>query len=129
MIGRANERLLVLDHEERIALVAQVVHDPDEPANIARVEADARFVHDEERVDERRAETGCEIDALHFAAAQGAGGAIEREITDADLAEIPKARADLGPQHPGGRVVRQKGQAGEKNRAPRRPAAQRTRAA
>ena len=51
---------------------------PRHPSDIARMQADARLVHDEERVDERRAETGRQIDALHLAAAQGARGTIER---------------------------------------------------
>ena len=69
MIGRPNDRFLVLDHEQRVAFVAQIVHDANEPADIARMQPDARFVHDEKRVNERRAETRREIDALHFAAA------------------------------------------------------------
>ena len=78
----------MLDDEQRVAFVAQVVHHAHQPADVARMQADARLVHDEERVDERGAETGREVDALHFAAAQGAGGAVEREIADADFAEI-----------------------------------------
>ena len=95
MIRRADDRLLVLDDEQRVALVAQIVHDADQPADIARVQADARLVHDEERVHERRAEAGREIHSLHFAAAQRARGAIEREIAEADFAEITQARARL----------------------------------
>jgi hypothetical protein len=48
----------MLDHEQRVAFVPQVVHDPDEPADIAWMQTNRRFVHDEESVDERRAETG-----------------------------------------------------------------------
>ena len=68
----------MLDHEERVPAIAQIVHDAHKPADIARMQTDARFVHDKERVNKRRAETGGEINALHFAAAQSAGGAIER---------------------------------------------------
>ena len=87
MIGRANDRFLVLDDEQRVAFVAQVVHHAHEPADVARMQTDARLVHDEKRVHERRAETGREVHALHFAAAQCAGGAIEREIAEADFAQ------------------------------------------
>ena len=76
------------------------------PPDIARMQSDARLVHDEERVHERGAEAGREIDALHFAAAEGARGTIEREITEADFAEIGQPRDDFAPQHLGGRVVR-----------------------
>ena len=40
----------------------------EEPVEIALMEADTGLVEDEQRVDERRAETACEIDALHLAA-------------------------------------------------------------
>src|SRR6202011_4617248 len=76
IIGRANDLFFVLDHEQRVAAIAQIVHDTHEPADVARMQTDARLVHDEERVDERRAETGGQIDALHLAAAQGARGTI-----------------------------------------------------
>ena len=78
----------MLDDEQRVAFVAQIVHHAHQPPDVARMQSDARFVHDEERVHERRAEAGREIDALHFAAAQRAGRAIEREITEPDLAKI-----------------------------------------
>ena len=68
----------MLDNEQRIAAIAQIVHDANEAADIARMQTDARLVHNEKRINERRAETGGEIDALHFAAAQSAGGAIKR---------------------------------------------------
>ena len=96
--------LLVLDHEQRVAFVAQVVHHSHEPADIAWMQTNRRFVHDEESVDERRAETRRQIHALHFAAAEGARRAIEREITDADFAEITQARTNFVAQHVGGRI-------------------------
>ena len=106
LIGRADDRFLVLDDEQRVAFVAQIVHHANQPADIARMQTDARFVHDEERVHQRRAETGREIHALHFAAAQRARGAIEREITEPDFAEIIEPRDDFVAQHLRGRVVR-----------------------
>ena len=104
----------MLDHEQRVAFVAQIVHDANEPADIARMQTDARLVHDEKRVHERRAETGGQIDALDFAAAQRAGRTIEREITDADFAEITQARADFVAQHLRGRIARRDVDLGEK---------------
>ena len=114
MVGRADDRFLVLDDEQRVALVAQIVHHAHEPADIARMQADARLVHDEQRVHERRAETGREIHALHFAAAERARGAIEREIAEPDLAEITQSRDDFVAQHCRGRVVRRQNQIREK---------------
>ena len=42
----------MLDHKERVALVAQIVHHTHEPANIARMQANAWLVHHEKRIDE-----------------------------------------------------------------------------
>ena len=64
----------------------------------------ARLVEHEQRVDERRAERGRQVDALHLAARQRARLAVEREIAEADVAQIRKPRADLG-EHELGRVV------------------------
>jgi hypothetical protein len=58
VIGGAHDGFLVFDDEERVALVAEVAHDLDEPGSVARVETDAGFVEDEERVDEGGSETG-----------------------------------------------------------------------
>ena len=95
VISRANDLFLVLDHEQRIAFVAQVMHHTHEPANIARMQTDARFVHDEQCVDQRCTETCGEVHPLHFAAAQSARGSIEREIANADFAKIIEARANF----------------------------------
>ena len=129
MIRRADDRFLVLDDEQRVALVAQVVHHADEPADVARMQADARLVEDEERVHQRRAEAGREIHALHFAAAERARGAIEREIAEADFAEIAQPRDDLVAQHLRRGVVRRQGQTGEKLRVRRKSKAARAPAA
>ena len=58
---------VVLDHDERVARVAQPLHDADHALHVARVQADGGLVEDEERVDERRAQRSGEIDALHLA--------------------------------------------------------------
>ena len=50
VVGRADDRLLVFDNEERVPFVAQIVHHANEPANVAGMETYAWFVHHEERV-------------------------------------------------------------------------------
>ncbi len=87
----------MLDNEQRVAFVAQVMDHADQAPDIARMQADARLIHDEKRVHERGAQAGGEIDALHFAATQGASGAIEREIAKADFAEISQ-RVTISPR-------------------------------
>src|SRR3979411_258012 len=90
------------------------MHDSEAPADIAWMQTNRRFVHDEESVDERRAETRRQIHALHFAAAERTRGTIECEITDADFAEITQARTNFVAQHVGGRIGRGYVDLGEK---------------
>ena len=92
MIRLAHDRLLVLDDEHGVAAIAQALHHADELAHVAGMQADARLVEHEEGVDERIAEAGGEIDALDLAAAERAGGAVEREVAESDLEQVVDAR-------------------------------------
>ena len=96
----------MLDHEQRVAFVTQVMHHAHKPADVARMKSDAGLVHDEKRIHKRRAQARRQINALHLATAEGAGGAIKREITDAHFAKIIEPRANFAAQHFRGRVVR-----------------------
>ena len=89
---------IVFDHHQRIARVAQPVHGFDDAVQIARMQADARLVEHEQRVDERRAERRRQVDPLHFAARQRAALPVERQIAEADVAQILEARAHFGEQ-------------------------------
>ena len=50
IIRGANDLFLVLDDKQRIAFVAQIMHHAHQLPYIARVQPDAWFVHDKERV-------------------------------------------------------------------------------
>src|SRR5215831_46509 len=95
IIRGSNDLFLVLDDKQRVSFVAQIMHHAHQLPDIARVQSNAWFVHDKQRVYQRRAKAGSEVHALDFAAAQRARRSIEREITHADLAEIIQARADF----------------------------------
>ncbi len=73
----------------RIAISLQVV---------ARVQADRRLVEHVERVHQRRAERGRQVDALRFAARQRRRQPVQREVVEADVGEELQAPRDLG-QH------------------------------
>src|SRR5215831_1024980 len=75
------------------------MHHAHQLTDIARVQSNAWFVHHKKRVCQRSAEARGEIYALHFAAAQCPRGPVEREVTDADFAEIIEARANFIAQH------------------------------
>src|SRR5436305_909411 len=104
--GRSDSLYIVRYHQKRGPLVTQVVHHTHKPADIARMQTDARFVHDEQRVDERCSQAGRQINTLHFTAAQRARRTVKREITDSNFAKIIEARANLVAQHFRGRIVR-----------------------
>ena len=72
-IGGQHHRRVVLDHHQRVAGVAQPMHRLDDAAHVARVQADARLVEHEQRVDQRGAERGGQVDALHLAARSACG--------------------------------------------------------
>ena len=71
-LGGEHHLRVVLDHHQRIAGVAQPLHDGDDAVHVARVQADGGLIEDEERVDQRGAQCGGEVDALHFAAGERA---------------------------------------------------------
>ena len=104
MIGGAHDGFLVLDDEECVAAVAQAFHDADEAADVAGVEADGGFVEDEEGVHQGGAEAGGEVDALEFAAGEGAGLAVEVDVAEAGAVHVTEAGGDLVTQHAGGAV-------------------------
>ena len=69
-----------------VAGIAQALHDPDDALHVARVQADRGLIEHEQRVDERGAERGREIDALHLPARERARLAVEGEVAQAHVA-------------------------------------------
>jgi hypothetical protein len=51
-VGGQHHRGVVFDHHQRVAGIAQPVHGLDDAVHVARVQADARFIEHEHRVDE-----------------------------------------------------------------------------
>src|SRR5690606_2011501 len=85
MVGGADRILVVLDHDDRVAEVAQVLEGADQAIVVALVQADRGLVEDVEYPGQSRADLGGEPDALRFATRQGLGGAVEREIVEPDV--------------------------------------------
>ena len=94
-VGCEHDLRIVLDHHQRIAGIAQPVHDFDHPVHVARMQADRRFVEHEQRVDERSAERGGQVDALDLAARKRAALPVEREVTQAHIAQKARAGAQF----------------------------------
>ena len=97
MVGRAHRALVVLDHDHRVAEVAQALERRDQPRVVALVQPDRRLVEDVEHADERRADLGGQPDALRLAARQRRRRPLQRQVADADVVEeaaaAPRSRA------------------------------------
>src|SRR5205085_7160463 len=65
--------------------VAQHEKGVEQRALVASVQADTRLVEDVEHADQAAAELAGQADALALAAGQGWGGAVEREVVQADV--------------------------------------------
>jgi hypothetical protein len=95
LVGLQHDLRVVLHDDQRVAGVAQALHHVDHASHVARVQADGRLVEHEEGVHERGAERRREVDALHLAAGERARLAVEREVAQADLPQVVRARAQL----------------------------------
>jgi hypothetical protein len=86
-VADANHVLVVLDDQHGIALVAELPEDVDEAQIVARVQTNRRLVEHVQRIDERRAERGRQIDALRFAAGQRRRQPVERQVIEPHVAQ------------------------------------------
>ena len=105
VVGRAHRALVVLHDEHRVAEVAQPLQRRDQPRVVALVQADRRLVEDVEHADERRADLGREPDPLRLAAAQRRGGALHRQVADADVVQEAQPLVYLAQDQPRDRPV------------------------
>ena len=96
VVGTAHGVVVVLNHQQRIALLAQLFEGVEQGGVVARVQADGRLVEDVEHAAQVAAELGGEADALAFAAAEGGGGAVELQVAEADFLHELQPLADLG---------------------------------
>ena len=87
--------LVVFDHEQRVALVAERFERADEALVVARMQADGRFIEHIEHAGKVGSELRGEADPLGLAAGKGFRGALQREIAEADVVEELQALLDL----------------------------------
>ena len=76
---------VVLDHQHRVAEVAQVLERGEQALVVALVQADGGLVEDVQHAGETRAHLAGEPDALRFAAGERLGAAIERQVVEAHI--------------------------------------------
>ncbi len=94
-VRRADRLFVVLDHQHRVAQIAQPPERVEEPAVVALVEPDRRLVEDIEDADQARADLGGEPDALALAAGERARRPVEGEVLEAHVGQEAEALANL----------------------------------
>jgi hypothetical protein len=95
MVGGADRVLVMLDDEHGVAEAAEALEGFEEAVVVLLVEADRGLVEDVEDAREAGADLRGEADALALAAGQGAAGAVEVEIVEADIVEEAEALVDF----------------------------------
>ena len=95
IIRLADAVLVMLDDDDGVAEIAQAAEGDEEAVIVALVEADAGLVEHVEHAGEAGADLAGEADALALAAGEGAAGAVEVEIVEADIVEEAEPLVDL----------------------------------
>src|SRR5262245_7489179 len=84
VVGDRDRVRLVLHHEHRVALVAQLQQQVVHLLNVMGVQADGRLVEDVRDVGERGTEVADHLDTLRLAARERARRAVEAEVAEPD---------------------------------------------
>ena len=94
-VGFAHSVFVVLDHNKRVAHIAQLGQGFDEAAVIALVQADGGFVEHVKHADQARTDLGGQADALGLTAGKRTGGAREGQVVQAHVQQELQARIDF----------------------------------
>ena len=84
IVGRPQHVGIMLNHQDRVAEIAQVLENADQLRGIACMQANRRLVKNVERADKLRAKRSGELDALRLAAGERGGEPVERKVIEAD---------------------------------------------
>ena len=106
VVGRLDERALVLDHDHRVARLREPPQHPAETGHVARVQAHGGLVEHVEHARERAAERRRERHPLRLAARERARLPAERQVAEAHVHQEAQPAADLVKHLLRGRVER-----------------------
>ena len=95
VIGGADRLLVVLDHDHRVAEIAQPQQAGQQSGVVALVQADGRFVQHVHHPDQPRADLRRQPDALGLAAGQRVGAALQTQIIQPDVDQKIQPLADF----------------------------------
>ena len=89
VVGGPHRVFVVLDDDDGVAHVAELARGCEQPVVVARMQADRRLVEDVEHADQPAADLAGQADALRLAAGERRGGAVERQVVQADVSRKP----------------------------------------
>uniref|UniRef100_A0A0N5A4D5 PE-PGRS family protein n=1 Tax=Parastrongyloides trichosuri TaxID=131310 RepID=A0A0N5A4D5_PARTI len=95
VVGRHDRLFVVLDHQHRVAEVAQALQGVQQAVVVALVQADRRLVEHVHHADQAGADLGGQADTLAFTTGQCAGVTRQREIIQSDIVEEAQALTDF----------------------------------
>ena len=95
VVGHADRVLVVLDHDDGIAHVAQPGQRAEQALVVALVQADRGLVEHVHHADQAGADLRGQADALRFAARQRVGLALQGQVVEADVDQEAQALADF----------------------------------
>ena len=95
IVGQADRVLVMLDHDHRVAKVAQTGKSAEQAFVVALVQADRRLVEHVHHADQAGADLAGQADALRLTTGQGVGLAFQGQVVEADIDQEAEAFADL----------------------------------
>ena len=95
MIGGAHHLCIVFDYQHRVADVAQIFEQTNQPIVVARMQTDRWLVEHVKRADQRRAEIGRELNSLRFAAGECRCESIESQVVEPDFNQKPQPASNF----------------------------------
>ena len=84
-VGLPDDFGIVLHDNDRVGKIPKPLENLDEPVAVPRMQPDAEFIQHIEGVDHRRSQAGCQGHPLDFTTRQGAGLAVQRQISQAHI--------------------------------------------
>jgi hypothetical protein len=95
VVGGADGGLVVLDHDQGVAEVAQPDQGLDQAVVVALVEPDGGLVEHVQHPGQAGADLGGQPDPLSLAAGQGGRGPVDAQVVEADVEQEPEPGVDL----------------------------------
>ena len=95
LVRALDDLAVVFDHQERVAQVAQLSQGVQQPAVVARVQADRRLVEHVQHAAQAAPDLGRQSNALHLAAGERGGGPGQRQVVQTHVDQELQPVANL----------------------------------